>query len=499
MIKTFANFGYGGDIVSVDVDTREGIPSLDIVGVADSEVKDLRERIKSAILNSGFSLPSKRVLVSLNPCDVYKKDVSVCELAIALAILTAGNTEISNCPVVALGALSLSGEVQPVRGVYNAMYCVQENEDTGHRFIIPENSEKSVPTAEVCRVSNLKEAYDAVCKGMSAFKVANGYSSNDYEVCFSPISSEIMHSVDSTSIRQGLLYAISVAVAGRFNMLTYGSEQSGKEDTMRLAQYLQPNLLAGELPDANRIMSVAGLAKPNGRAMARPFRAPHQTATIEGICGGGVNASPGEVTLAHQGILFLNEAPEFRASVLQMLRVPLQTKNITISRGGKSTTFPADFRLFMTAAPCPCGNHGITNRVCLCSEASVKAYWEKIGKPLLNKIAIRYNCDKIHNVPFRSIDVHRQRIAQAYKHQLGRQGKFNSELTYDELLRFRRTSDAAAAIQRMFDEGKSQEYVNAVLRIAVTIADMQTDNETIQDCYVASARRLYDDLPVEIK
>lgn len=498
MIKTFANFGYGGEIISVDVDMKEGESSLDIVGIADSEVKDLKERIKSAVLNSGFSLPSKKVMVTLNPCDVYKKDVSAFELAIALAILTA-DKDTSLTPVVALGALSLSGEVQPVKGVYNAMYCIQENEDTGHRFIIPENSEKSVSGAEVCRVSNLKEAYDAVCKGMSAFKVVNGYSPNDCEVCFSPISSETMHSVDSTSIRQGLLYAISVAVAGRFNMLAYGSEQSGKEDTMRLAQYLQPNLLIGELPDANRILSVAGLAKPNGRAMARPFRVPHQTATIEGICGGGVNASPGEVTLAHNGILFLDDAPEFKASVLQMLRVPLQNKNITISRGGKSTTFPADFRLFMTAAPCPCGNYGIANGTCICSEASRKLYWEKLSKPLLNKIAVRYNCDKVHNVPFRSIEVHRQRIAQAYKHQLGRQGKFNSELTHDELSRFRRTSDAAAAIQQMTDLGCSQEYIDAVLRIAVTISDMQTDNESIQGCYVASARRLYDDLPVEIK
>ena len=498
MIKTFANFGYGGEIVSVDVDMKEGEPSLDIVGVADSEVKDLKERIKAAILNSGFSLPSKKVMITLNPCDI-RKDVAASELAIALAILTADNTDTSLVPVVALGALSLSGEVQPVKGVYNAMYCIQNNEDTGHRFIIPENSEKSVPEAEVCRVANLKEAYNAVCKGMSAFKVVNGYSPNDYEVCFSPISSATMHSVDSTSIRQGLLYAISVAVAGRFNMLAYGSRNSGKSDTMQLAQYLQPNLLMGELPDNNRILSVAGLAKPNGRAMARPFRVPHQTATIEGMCGGGVNASPGEITLAHNGILFLDEAPEFKTSVLQMLRVPLQNKNITISRGGKSTTYPADFRLFMTADPCPCGCYKIQRKLCICSEESRKLYWEKLNKPLLNKIAIRYNCDKIHNVPFRSIEVHRQRIAQAYKHQLARQDKFNSELTHDELSRFRRTSDAAAAIQQMTDLGCSQEYIDAVLRIAVTISDMQTDNESIQGCYVASARRLYDDLPVEIK
>lgn len=497
MIKTFANFGYGGEIISVDVDMKEGEPSLDIVGVPDAQVKDLRERIKSAILNSGFSLPSKKVMVTLNPCDVYKKDVAAFELAIALAILTVDNTDTSSVPVVALGALSLSGEVQPVKGVYNAMYCIQENEDTGHYYIIPENSEKSVSEAEVCRVSNLKEAYDAVCKGMSAFKVVNGYSPNDCEVCFSPISSEITQLVENA--RQGLLYAVSVAVAGRFNMLTYGSAQRGKEDTMQLAQYLQPNLLMGELSDNNRIMSVAGLTKPNGRAMARPFREPHQTSSIEGMCGGGVNCSPGEVTLAHNGILFLSEAPEFRASVLQMLRVPLQNKNITISRAGKSTTYPANFRLFMTAAPCPCGNYGVADRVCLCSEASRKLYWEKLSKPLLDKIAIRYNCDKTHNVPFRSIEVHRQRIAQAYKHQLGRQGKFNSELTHDELTHFRRTSVAAASIQQMIDEGKSQEYIDAILRLAITIADMQIDNEYIQGSYIPSARRLYDDLPVEVK
>lgn len=497
MIKTFANFGYGGEIVNVDVDLREGEPSLDIVGVADSEVKGLKERIKSAILNSGFSLPSKKVMITLNPCDI-RKDVAASELAIALAILTADNTGTSLAPVVALGALGMSGEVQPVEGVYNAMYCIQENEDTGHRYIIPEDSEQAVPEAEVCRVSNLKEAYDAVCKGMSAFKVVNGYSLNDFEVCFSPLNSEAIRRINSDNIRQGVLYAVSVAVAGKFNMLAFGSEQSGKEDTVRLAQFLQPNLLQGELADNNRILSVAGLAKPNGRAIARPFRAPHQTATIEGMCGGGVHCSPGEVTLAHNGIVFLDEAPEFKTSVLQMLRVPLQNKNITISRGGKSTTFPADFRLFMTADPCPCGNYKVQGKQCICSEEGRRLYWSKLSKPLLDKIAVRYNCDKIHNVPVRSIEVHRMRVAQAFKHQLAR-GKFNSELTHDELTRFTSTSDAASIIERLTSEGKSQEYVDAVLRIAVTIADMQADNDYIQGNYIVTACRLYDDLPVDVQ
>jgi magnesium chelatase family protein len=190
------------------------------------------------------------------------------------------------------------------------------------------------------------------------------------------------------------MLALVVAASGRFNMMFFGSPGCGKTILMQYMQYLVPTLSLNEAQSVTRIWSLAGLIKPSEPLIRiRPFRMPHQTASIEGICGGGPNCRPGEISLAHNGVLFLDEAAEFRTSVLQMLRVPLENKCITLSRAGRSTTYPANFQLLLALNPCPCGNYGSSEKICLCSAKSVDLYWKKLGGPLLDRVPIRLHID----------------------------------------------------------------------------------------------------------
>ena len=189
------------------------------------------------------------------------------------------------------------------------------------------------------------------------------------------------------------MLALVVGAAGRFNMMFFGSPGCGKTILMEYMAYLTPSLTEEESESVKRIYSLSGLPIKDETKVYPPFRMPHQTASIEGICGGGPNCRPGEISLAHNGILFLDEAAEFRTSVLQMLRVPIENRSITLSRAGRTTTYPANFQLLLALNPCPCGNYGSSQRICLCSAKSVEQYWRKISAPLLDRIPIRLHID----------------------------------------------------------------------------------------------------------
>ena len=198
--------------------------------------------------------------------------------------------------------------------------------------------------------------------------------------------------MEETEIANNLKFAMTVAVAGRHNMLVVGSVGLKENKVLYKLPQILPKLSPTETQSTTRIHSIAGLLKPNQDYMTvRPFRVPHQTATIEGMCGGGIHCNPGEISLAHNGVLFLDEASEFRTSVLQMLRVPITTRSITLSRAGRSTVYPADFQLVMSTQPCPCGNYGRKDKICLCSAKSMEMYWRKFSAPLLDRVEIRFN------------------------------------------------------------------------------------------------------------
>ena len=258
--------------------------------------------------------------------------------------------------------------------------------------------------------------------------------------------------------------AISIAVAGKLNILAYSAPGCGKTMLLQgLIPYLTPCLTVEELESVKRLYALAGMEYNTNNA---PFRMPHQTASIEGMCGGGPNLRPGEISLAHNGTLFLDEAAEFRTSVLQMLRVPLESRSITLSRAGRSTVFPANFQLAMAANPCPCGNYGVEGKICLCSAKSVEMYWKKFSAPLLDRIQIKIHVEKRESeTESVSLEELMEQVANAYRIQR-EVGKFNRDLAFSG------------------DRRKSN-----IEKIALTIANMD-NREFVEQCDIDEAEEL---------
>lgn len=381
MIYSFSPFGYDGSIVSVEVDIRSGISATDIVGISDSEVNETRVRVQSAIRNSGLEYPSERVLIALSPADL-KKEGAGFDLPIALGILQKNFTE----NVLVMGELELSGRIRPVSGVCSA--CTAALARGIQYAIVPtENLNEALETGiRAFGCDTLYEAYK-LPDALSTRQIAT-VDSYDNTISFREPDEKL-----SIKMTEKEMLALVVGASGRFNMMFFGSPGCGKTMLMQYMQYLTPSLTEEESKSVKRIYSLAGLPLKDENRTYPPFRIPHQTASIEGICGGGSNCRPGEITLAHNGVLFLDEAAEFRSSVLQMLRVPLENKTITLSRAGRSTTYPANLQLLLALNPCPCGNYRSKDKICLCSAKSVDMYWRKIGEPLLDRVPIRLHID----------------------------------------------------------------------------------------------------------
>ena len=383
MIYSFNNWGYEGSLVTVEVDLRRGIPATDIVGLADSSIKEARERVQAAIRNSGLEYPSERVLISLSPADLRKEGAGF-DLAIALGILQKNFTE----NVLVMGELELSGAIRPVRGVHAA--CATALASGIQYALVPsENLTEALETGiKAFGCDTLEYAY-LLPDDLPTRKVA---SVNEYDETISFREPDLEYK-DKIKMTEKEMLALVIASSGRFNMMFFGSPGCGKTILMQYMQYLTPSLTEEESKSVRRVYSLAGLPIRDGNRTFPPFRMPHQTASIEGICGGGPNCRPGEITLAHNGVLFLDEAAEFRSSVLQMLRVPLENRTITLSRAGRTTIYPANFQLLLALNPCPCGNYGSSQKICLCSAKSVDLYWRKLGGPLLDRVPIRLHID----------------------------------------------------------------------------------------------------------
>ena len=485
-IFCFSPFGYEGSLVTVEVDLRRGIPAVDLVGLADGAIKESRERMKTAIRNSGFEFPGERVLISLSPADL-KKEGAGFDLAIALAVLSRQKELEPDVDFLVLGELELNGRIRPVRAVHAA---VSTAHTAGIRYcIIPEENAdeaREVSGMKVFGASNLYDAFHSLFSTdsfteknrNSSLKKIPSKDSEEIEGILFPKESE-----DFSEIRnqEKLVRALQIAAAGFHNLLAYGPPGCGK--TLSIMKYpsLLPLLLPDESQSTTRIYSIAGLLGAEKSSIFRtPFRTPHQTASIEGICGGGARLSPGEISLAHNGALFLDEAAEFKTSVLQMLRVPMETGSISLSRAGRSTVFPARFQLLMSANPCPCGNYGSKDRICLCSARSVEQYWRKFSAPLLDRIDLRVQTEtsvKKDSESKKGISTHelRKDIARAVLIQRNRQGKRNALLSPSEIAEFCRCTPEATLYldekSRLFEF--SSRSVSGCLKVARTITDMK--------------------------
>ena len=387
-ILSYVPAGYTGHLVAVEVDIRLGIPGTDIVGLAGSAVREARERVRVAVRRSGFHYPRDRVVVNLSPAGVPKSGTGL-DLAIAVAILcAAGEVHSSDQhPMLVVGELGLSGAVRPVPGVLAA---VSEAAERGiERFLVPAANRAEaevVGRGRVLAAGSIEEAVGSIRSGRSP--ATGGRLAKPRRAA--PIAASDVGDFRFVRGSRQVVRAMEIAAAGRHHLFLVGPPGSGKTLSARTFASILPPLSPSEAAEVTRVHSLAGALLPgHGLLTTPPFRSPHHSASPEGMAGGGMTPRPGELSLAHHGVLFLDEALQFKVPVLQSLRQPMETARVVIARAGGNYWFPADFQLIMATNPCPCGNLGRSDRYCLCGQLEIARYWRRLGAPILDRIDLR--------------------------------------------------------------------------------------------------------------
>ena len=481
--------GLSAPEVAVEVHLTGGLPQVTLVGLPDTEVKEARDRVRAALQNSGFEFPSKRITVNLAPADLPKESGRF-DLPIALGILAASGQIRGNAldEYEFAGELSLSGDLRPIRG---ALAMVLAAGNRNRRFVLPEASAREASlasgasNADVLTANSLLEVCAHLC------------GQGELAACVPPPanSDEETHAPDLIGVRgqSQAKRALEVAAAGSHSLLLAGPPGTGKSMlAARLAGLLPPMTKESALESA-AVLSLAGLFNPLSFGQ-HPYRAPHHTASSAALVGGGSVPRPGEISLAHQGVLFLDELPEFDRRVLEALREPMESGHIHIARAARQAVFPAQFQLIAAMNPCPCGYHGDARGKCRCTPDQVARYRGKLSGPLLDRIDLQIEvpalpAEALQNAADgESSTTVRARVVRARERQLARQGKANARLSTREIDRYCQPTEAAAALlkQAMVRLNLSARAYHRVLRVARTIADL-ADADAIAPPHIAEA------------